>query len=800
MIGRVSDGMLSLEPVARFPNGPVEGADGLHWDFSALYAHILDGLREAVAARARRSRASASTRGRWTTAWSRTAGCSPSRSTTATSARRAASTRCTRSCRSTSSTAATACSSCRSTRCTSTSTEQGLSEADVALLIPDLVAFLLTGRARRRAHERVDHGPRRRPHRRVGPRARGAARASRHPSFPPLVDPGTHLGRLTRRRAKRGRRPARGHRRRLARHRVGDRRRAAELAERRVHLVRHVGARRRRARRTRRQRRGARGELHERGRRRRARALPPQRHGTLAAERVGARVGGRGRRAHRPSVAARGRGIRRRRHPAVRRERSAAVGARRHARAHRRRAARGRRRRCRPPARRSRARSSRASRRRSPAPCTPPAASPVARSTSIHIVGGGALNRLLCQATADRSGLPVLAGPVEATALGNVLVQARAHGWFGADASLETLRALVVAAFPRSGSNRAPASDQRHPPPRRARGRRGSNAPEIGFRPRMKIIAVASRANSCSPTGPAAGSAVGSGGGTTSGKTLHRDDDLRGGKHAGVSPATVSRVMNGRFLGEPAIAERVHASAIELNYSPNHLARSFALGQTNAIAFLVPDLGEPVVPGGAHGPQQGRRGRRLPRARRGLSGVAEDEPLLAAEVRRRCDALVLCAPRMSEDDLVRATETLGPVVLMNRSSPRVTAPTLSVDSRSGFESLAQHLYALGHRRLVYVEGPDGVANQNRLRGLADFAQTAADVTIVNVPRRRGQRGRPRRGRRRREVRRDRRARVQRPGRGRPRARARSSAASACPTTCRSRGSTTSRSRASSHRR
>ena len=66
----------------------------------------------------------------------------------------------------------------------------------------------------------------------------------------------------------------------------------------------------------------------------------------------------------------------------------------------------------------------------------------------VHIVGGGALNRLLCQATADRSGLPVLAGPVEATALGNVLIQARAHGWFGPDASLETLRDAVVAAFP----------------------------------------------------------------------------------------------------------------------------------------------------------------------------------------------------------------------------------------------------------------------------------------------------------------------------------------------------------------
>lgn len=47
---------------------------------------------------------------------------------------------------------------------------------------------------------------------------------------------------------------------------------------------------------------------------------------------------------------------------------------------------------------------------------------------TIHIVGGGSQNTLLCQLTADRSGLPVTAGPAEATALGNVLIQARAHG------------------------------------------------------------------------------------------------------------------------------------------------------------------------------------------------------------------------------------------------------------------------------------------------------------------------------------------------------------------------------------
>jgi rhamnulokinase len=61
----------------------------------------------------------------------------------------------------------------------------------------------------------------------------------------------------------------------------------------------------------------------------------------------------------------------------------------------------------------------------------------------VHLVGGGARNTLLCQLTADACEVPVLAGPVEATALGNVLVQARARGLLAGD--LETLRALVRA-------------------------------------------------------------------------------------------------------------------------------------------------------------------------------------------------------------------------------------------------------------------------------------------------------------------------------------------------------------------
>ena len=60
----------------------------------------------------------------------------------------------------------------------------------------------------------------------------------------------------------------------------------------------------------------------------------------------------------------------------------------------------------------------------------------------VHVIGGGARNRLLCELTADILGRPVLAGPDEATAMGNVLIQARAAGVLG---SLAELRAVAAA-------------------------------------------------------------------------------------------------------------------------------------------------------------------------------------------------------------------------------------------------------------------------------------------------------------------------------------------------------------------
>jgi LacI family transcriptional regulator len=203
--------------------------------------------------------------------------------------------------------------------------------------------------------------------------------------------------------------------------------------------------------------------------------------------------------------------------------------------------------------------------------------------------------------------------------------------------------------------------------------------------------------------------------------------------HAGVSPSTVSRVMNGYSTVDPGIAARVRSAAAELNYSASPLARSLVLGRTQAVAFLVPDLGNPTFQGILRAVSRGA-------ARDGyhvlIADSAEsiqDEQALARQARRRCDAIVLCAPRMPDEELVRLVKELAPVVVINRDSPLIDAPVLTADYRSGIQLLVSHLYELGHRELAYLGGnPDSASHRQRQAGLRDFAETHPELRLRSL--------------------------------------------------------------------
>lgn len=203
---------------------------------------------------------------------------------------------------------------------------------------------------------------------------------------------------------------------------------------------------------------------------------------------------------------------------------------------------------------------------------------------------------------------------------------------------------------------------------------------------------------------------------------------------AGVSRATVSRVMNGHSTVAPELAARVRATAVALGYEPNPHARSLALGRTTTVALVVPDLSNPMFQAVFRGLSQAAAayGHRVIVAE--SNEDAQEEALVAVEVARRCDGLVLASSRMPEDQLTAIAPSLGPFVLVNRDLPHLGVPSLTVDYGAGARDVATHLISLGHTRLAYLAGPGAsVAHQARSRSLQAFLGDRADVGLLELP-------------------------------------------------------------------
>lgn len=204
---------------------------------------------------------------------------------------------------------------------------------------------------------------------------------------------------------------------------------------------------------------------------------------------------------------------------------------------------------------------------------------------------------------------------------------------------------------------------------------------------------------------------------------------------AGVSRATVSRVMNGRSTVDPELVERVHRAASDLAYRPNSVARSLSLGRTLTVAVLIPELDNPMF----QRVLQGFTEACAPAGYRVLVANTGDDPAAevaaAVEARHRCDAIMLVAPRSDDDALTSVLRDLSPAVVVGRPpSAAVDVPSLSIDYAAGVEAAVDHLVELGHSDLLYLAGPSvSSSNRRRREGLRTAVERhASKLSITEI--------------------------------------------------------------------
>jgi LacI family transcriptional regulator len=176
-------------------------------------------------------------------------------------------------------------------------------------------------------------------------------------------------------------------------------------------------------------------------------------------------------------------------------------------------------------------------------------------------------------------------------------------------------------------------------------------------------------------------------------------------REAGVSVATVSRVLNGSAHVSEATDRQVRTVANRLNYWPNGAARSLITSRTSTLGVLLPDL---------HGEffSEVIRGVDLAARRAGYhllvsSSHAATEELVAAlrTMRGRIDALIVMAPDLDAPELIRECAAGTPTVVLNPGQPVSGCHAISIDNLDGAQQVVRHLVELGHRRIATVTGP-----------------------------------------------------------------------------------------------
>ncbi|KKD14927.1 MULTISPECIES: LacI family DNA-binding transcriptional regulator, partial [Streptomyces] len=202
---------------------------------------------------------------------------------------------------------------------------------------------------------------------------------------------------------------------------------------------------------------------------------------------------------------------------------------------------------------------------------------------------------------------------------------------------------------------------------------------------------------------------------------------------AQVSPATVSRVLNGNYPVAASTRERVLKAVDELDYVLNGPASALAAATSDLVGILVNDIADPFfgIMAGAVQSEIGGPGGRAGGERLAVvcntGGTPERElTYLTLLQRQRAAAVVLTGGAMEDEThqaavaakLRRLVEAGTRVVLCGRPpAPDTGAIALTFDNRGGGRELTEHLIGLGHRRLGYIAGPEErTTTRHRLEG------------------------------------------------------------------------------------
>ncbi len=177
-------------------------------------------------------------------------------------------------------------------------------------------------------------------------------------------------------------------------------------------------------------------------------------------------------------------------------------------------------------------------------------------------------------------------------------------------------------------------------------------------------------------------------------------------KAAGVSKATVSRVLSGNTFVSAQFTEQVRQAMKVLNYRPNALAQGLASKRSNGIGMVVNELGGPYYGLMMSGVEKAieAHGMHLIVA----SGHArKDRERAAVEflLERQCDGLVLHLDALDDDELVDICQTSTPIVIINRQVPRLETCSIYSDDKLGGRLATRYLIANGHKRIACMTGP-----------------------------------------------------------------------------------------------